>query len=295
MTASPAADQPLATLELPIEGMDCAKCAREIRQALEAVPGVQFADVFFSSEKAIIRHDPTRADLPAIRQVVAPVAATTSFLSGNALTTAAVLLVACSCAFALATPIAVIASVGVVARQRLLIEGGKYLEALARADTLLLDKTGTLTLGQPRITDVVSLNGLRQDELLTLAASAERYSEHSLAEAVRVAAKERGLSLAEPQDLETVPGLGVRAIIGGVPVAVGSPQLLPDCDSLPAAAELEGQGKTLLVVARNEEPVDILAARSGSTTAPISSPRTRSRSCARRKRRATWSSWWATE
>jgi Cd2+/Zn2+-exporting ATPase/Cu+-exporting ATPase len=76
-----------------------------------------------------------------------------------------------------------------------LIKGGKYLEALARADVLLLDKTGTLTLGQPRITDVVSLNGLRQDELLTLAASAERYSEHPLAEAVRVVARERGLTL----------------------------------------------------------------------------------------------------
>ena len=192
--------------------------------------------------------------------VVVIVAAATFFLSGNALATAAVLVVACSCSFALATPIAVIASVGVAARQGLLIKGGKYLEALARADVLLLDKTGTLTLGRPQITDVVSLNGLRQDELLMLAGAAERYSEHPLAEAVRVAARERGLTLTEPQDFAAVPGMGVRANINGTTVAVGSHRLMAEHDFPPAAAALEEQGKTLLFVARDEEPVGILAA-----------------------------------
>ena len=81
-----------------------------------------------------------------------------------------------------------------------MIKGGKYLELLAQADVLLIDKTGTLTLGKPQITDIVVLEGRekRQDELLTLAASAERYSEHPLAEAVRQAADQRGIRLGEP-------------------------------------------------------------------------------------------------
>ncbi len=101
-------------------------------------------------------------------------------LSRNPLATAAVLVVVCSCSFALATPLAMIASIGAGARRGLLIKGGKYLEALNRADVLLLDKTGTLTLGRPQITDVFPLEGFSVDEVLAIAASAERYSEHPL-------------------------------------------------------------------------------------------------------------------
>jgi len=140
--------------------------------------------------------------------VVAVVAALTFLISRNPLSTAAVLLVACSCSFALATPVAMLASVGASAKRGLLIKGGKYLELLAGADVLLVDKTGTLTLGQPRVTDVVSLNGLSRAEILTLAASAERYSEHPLAEAVRSLARDENISFLEPQEFEAVPGLG---------------------------------------------------------------------------------------
>ena len=86
-----------------------------------------------------------------------------------------------------------LASVGAAAKRGLLIKGGKYLEALARADVVLLDKTGTLTLGRPHITDVWPLHGMSEDELIVLAASADHYSEHPLAEAVRMLARERGL------------------------------------------------------------------------------------------------------
>ena len=127
--------------------------------------------------------------------VVAGIAALTFIFRRDPLATAAVLVVACACSFALATPIAMLASIGAGAKRGLLIKGGRYLELLARADVLLIDKTGTLTLGKPQITDVVALNGLADSELLSLAASAERYSEHPLAEAVRVAASERGLPL----------------------------------------------------------------------------------------------------
>ena len=87
------------------------------------------------------------------------------------------------------------AAIGAGARHSLLIKGGQYLEALAGADVLLIDKTGTLTLGRPEITDVRALNGLAEDEILSLAASAERYSEHPLAEPVCKKAAARGLRL----------------------------------------------------------------------------------------------------
>jgi len=192
--------------------------------------------------------------------VVAGIAALTLLLRHDPLATAAVMVVACSCSFALATPIAMLASIGAAARRGILIKGGKYIEILARADVLLVDKTGTLTLGKPEVTDVVSLNGLGRDELLSLAASAEKYSEHPLAEAVRAAARARGLAVSEPQNFEAVPGHGVRAQVDGKPVGVGSYRLLPAAGPVDAAGALEAQGKTLLYVSRDDQFVGLLAA-----------------------------------
>ncbi len=162
--------------------------------------------------------------------VVAGVAALTFLLRRDPLATAAVLVVACSCSFALATPIAMLASIGAGAKHGLMIKGGKYLETLARADVLLIDKTGTLTLGKPQIVDIrlvtdhsTGISTIDQkSKILLYAASAERYSEHPLAEAVREAAHKAGLSLYEPQDFEAIPGLGVRARINGSLVEVGA-------------------------------------------------------------------------
>jgi Cd2+/Zn2+-exporting ATPase/Cu+-exporting ATPase len=192
--------------------------------------------------------------------VVAGIAALTLIIRRDPLATAAVLVVACSCAFALATPIAMLASIGAGAKRGLLIKGGKYLESLDRADVLLIDKTGTLTLGRPQITDVITLNGASEETLLTLAASAERYSEHPLAEAVRAAAKGRGLSLEDPVDFEAVPGQGVQARVNGVSVAVGSPRIITAASSPSAVSKLETQGKTPLFVAFDGELMGILAA-----------------------------------
>ncbi len=192
--------------------------------------------------------------------VVAGIAALTFLLSGNALATTAVLVVACSCSIALATPIAMLASIGAGAKRGLLIKGGKYLELLARAEVLLLDKTGTLTLGQPQITDVVPLNGMSAADLLSLAASAERYSEHPLAEAVRAAARAQSLPLAEPRHFEAVPGMGVRVNVNGSLVTVGNRRMTPTAASLPLATELEAQGKTLLFLTRDDELAGVLAA-----------------------------------
>ena len=193
--------------------------------------------------------------------VVVTVATGTFLASGKLLATAAVLVVACSCSFAIATPVAVIASIGASARRGLLIKGGRYLEVLAKATVVMLDKTGTLTLGRPVITDVIPLDAdLGADEVLRLAATAERYSEHPLAEAVRGAAALRELQLAEPQDFEAIPGMGVRVRLDGESVAVGGRRLLAGEGLPPIAAELEAQGKTLLFVIRNGQPLGVLAA-----------------------------------
>jgi Cd2+/Zn2+-exporting ATPase/Cu+-exporting ATPase len=202
--------------------------------------------------------------------VVAGVAALTFLLRRDPLSTAAVLVVACSCSFALATPIAMLASIGAAARRGLMIKGGKYLELLAKADVLLIDKTGTLTLGKPEIVEVrpLAADGAQppsEDELLLLAASAERYSEHPLAEAVRGAAWQRSLNLLEPQEFEALPGSGVRARLEGALVEVGSRRMLAGSNgaagqALQLADALEAQGRTLLFVQREGALLGLLAA-----------------------------------
>jgi len=189
--------------------------------------------------------------------VVAAIAALTFLIGRDPLATAAVLVVACSCSFALATPIAVLASIGAGARRGILIKGGKYLELLAKADVLLIDKTGTLTLGQPQITDVVELNGRTSAEVLGLAFAAERYSEHPLAEAVRQAGRDRRVSLEEAQSFTAVPGMGIEATVNGNRVRVGNRRFV---GANGAAAALEAEGKTLLYVSENDLPIGVLAA-----------------------------------
>jgi Cd2+/Zn2+-exporting ATPase/Cu+-exporting ATPase len=191
--------------------------------------------------------------------VVLAIALLTFLVGRNPLAAASVLVVACSCAFAMSTPVAMLASIGNAARRGVIIKGGKYVEGLARADVLLLDKTGTLTLGRPRITDIVSLNGADPDEVLSVAASAERYSEHPLAEAVRLLASEHGLRVAEPEDFQAVPGVGVKAKVDGRWVTVGRRPAKTEATSGEIAA-LEAQGKALLFVARDAELLGVLAA-----------------------------------
>ncbi len=192
--------------------------------------------------------------------VVLVIAGLTFIFSRDALATAAVLLVACSCTIALATPIAMLASIGSGAKRGVLIKGGKYLETLAKADVLLIDKTGTLTLGKPQVKDVIPVHGEDQGNILTLAASAERYSEHPLAEALRTAVHERGLPLREVTEFQPVTGLGVRAQVDGMTVTVGRSSMIEGI-SLPVDAKmLEEQGKTVIFVTGNGKLLGLIAA-----------------------------------
>lgn len=125
---------------------------------------------------------------------------------------------------------------------------------------LLIDKTGTITAGRPQITDIVALSGYAENAVLILAASAERYSEHPLAEAVRRAATERKLSCCEPEHFEAVPGQGVRATIDGHPITVGNARMIPQGLTFEVSHMLEAAGKTLLYVEQEGKVIGLLAA-----------------------------------
>ena len=190
--------------------------------------------------------------------VVATVALLTYVLSRDVLAAASVLVIACSCSVALATPIAVLATTGSSARRGLLIKGGKHLERLAKADTLLLDKTGTLTEGKPRLTDIRPLDGRSEEDVLRLVAAAEADSEHPLARAVHDAARARGIAIGEATDFRTIPGAGLEARVEGKLVRVGNHRLAAQAESLHAGL-LASEGKTIAFVAIDEKPAALLA------------------------------------
>jgi len=167
----------------------------------------------------------------------------------------AVMVIACPCALGLATPTAIMVGTGLGAERGVLFKSSAALETCHKLQTIILDKTGTITQGQPSVTDVRPAPGQDEAELLRLAASAERASEHPLALAIVQAAQARSLALAQPQQFENVVGLGVRATLEGQAVLVGSPRFLRDegvaLDGLQADLEaLQGAARTVIAVAR---------------------------------------------
>ena len=133
----------------------------------------------------------------------------------------AVLIIACPCAMGLATPAAIMVATGRGASRGILIKGGEALEGAQRIDTVLFDKTGTLTEGRPRVTRIAPAAGFDERELLRLAASAERHSEHPVGKAIVEAAHARGIELDEAREFAAIVGRGVRAMVGGRLVEVG--------------------------------------------------------------------------
>ena len=186
------------------------------------------------------------------------------FLSGEVRVAVAILLVACPCAFAIATPSAVAAGISNMARRGVLIKGGIYFELAGKIDTLLVDKTGTLTYGRPRVMEVVSSDGVPEDEVLRLAAIAEKYSEHPLGRAVTVLAAERHVEVPDPDDFKAEVGMGATAAQAGAEIVVGRADLLRDRgiavpqyieQACRAQADL---GRTAILVAREHEVVGLI-------------------------------------
>ncbi len=180
------------------------------------------------------------------------------------LNTVAVLIIACPCAMGLATPTSIMVGTGKGAESGILVKGGEALEGAYKLDAVVLDKTGTLTRGEPELTDVVVADGIREKELLRLVASAETVSEHPLGEAIVRGARDLGLPLSEAEAFEAVSGGGISARVEGRRVLVGSRRFLSESgvseDGLGARGEeLAREGKTPVFVAVDGEPAGLVA------------------------------------
>lgn len=176
----------------------------------------------------------------------------------------AVLVIACPCALGLATPTAIMVGTGKGAEMGVLIRSSESLERAGSTEVVVLDKTGTITLGEPQVTDVVPINAFSEEELLRLAASAEKGSEHPLGEAIVRAAQDKKLALIEPEGFTAFGGQGIAAEVEGKEVLVGKTEFLAgrgvSLDGLEQeAARLQGQAKTAILVAVGNSPAGAIA------------------------------------
>jgi P-type Cu+ transporter len=174
-----------------------------------------------------------------------------------------VLIIACPCALGLATPTAVMAGTGAGAERGVLFKGGESLETAHRLDTIVLDKTGTITEGRPAVVEVVAAEGVEEDEVVRLAASLEMASEHPLAIAIIEAARSRGLTLSEPADFFAIGGRGAEAVVDGMPLLVGNGAFMSerglDAGAMAHEAErMAGEARTPVFVATEENVVGVI-------------------------------------
>jgi len=175
-----------------------------------------------------------------------------------------VLIIACPCALGLATPMSIMTATGRGAHAGVLIKEAAALERFASVDTLIIDKTGTLTEGRPRLTDVVASEGIEKNELLALAAALEKGSEHPLAEAIVDGAAERGLKIADAGDFEAATGKGVSGTVAGKKIALGNAAMMADLDidTAPISARteaLQAEAKTVMFVSVDGKLAGIVA------------------------------------
>jgi len=175
----------------------------------------------------------------------------------------AVLIIACPCALGLATPVSIMVAAGKGAEIGVLFRDAEAIEVMRDVDVLVVDKTGTLTEGRPRLASVTPLGGGSEDEVLRLAASLEKVSEHPLAAAIVAGAKEKGVALAEAGDFESFTGAGVVGSVGGRTVAIGNRALMDERAALDESAvqraeELRGEGQTVVYIAADGEVIGML-------------------------------------
>jgi Cu+-exporting ATPase len=176
----------------------------------------------------------------------------------------AVLIIACPCALGLATPTAIMVGTGKGAENGVLIKSAEALENAHKISAIILDKTGTLTQGQPAVTDVVTVSGFSEADLLSLAASAEQGSEHPLGEAIVTAAREKNLRLSKTTEFNAIPGFGIESRINGHKVLLGNLKLIEErglhLNGLESkSVELSEEGKTPMFVSINDNVAGIIA------------------------------------
>ncbi|MCW3996795.1 MAG: heavy metal translocating P-type ATPase [Candidatus Bathyarchaeota archaeon] len=177
----------------------------------------------------------------------------------------AVLLIACPCALGIATPTAILAGVGKGAEYGILLRSGEYVEKARKLSMVVFDKTGTLTKGEPSVTDVKSFNHFTSTEVLQFAASAEKGSEHPLADAIVKKAENDNVELQSVNSFEALPGRGIQCIIGDKKVMLGNRKLLEEqgisaSDIEPDIAKLESQGKTVMILTVEGKVAGVVAA-----------------------------------
>lgn len=175
-------------------------------------------------------------------------------LTGGIVSAVSVLVIACPCALGLATPTAIMAGTGKGAENGILIKGGEHLEMTYRLNAVVLDKTGTITKGQPEVTDVIPLGSMDRGELLRMAAAAEKNSEHPLGEAIYEQGKKESGTVPEAEQFAAIPGKGVRAVVEGRQIYIGTRKLMQEAGIDTGSAEnviagLEDDGKTAMLMA----------------------------------------------
>jgi copper-(or silver)-translocating P-type ATPase len=176
----------------------------------------------------------------------------------------AVLVIACPCALGLATPTSIMAGSGRAAEFGILFKGGEHLETTHRIDTIILDKTGTVTNGKPSLTDVILVNGINETEFLMLVGTSEKNSEHPLAEAIVEGIKEKGIELGSPDTFEAIPGFGIQSTVKGKQLFIGTRRLMAKYNidvqaELSKMENLEKKGKTAMLVAIDGRYAGIVA------------------------------------
>ncbi|PGB78200.1 copper-translocating P-type ATPase [Bacillus wiedmannii] len=176
----------------------------------------------------------------------------------------AVLVIACPCALGLATPTSIMAGSGRSAEYGILFKGGEHLEATHRLDTVILDKTGTVTNGKPVLTDVIVADGFHEEEILRLVGAAEKNSEHPLAEAIVEGIKEKKIDIPSSETFEAIPGFGIESVVEGKQLLIGTRRLMKkfniDIEEFSKSMEeLEREGKTAMLIAINKEYAGIVA------------------------------------
>lgn len=197
--------------------------------------------------------------------VVLVLAIAVFIVTGNIKIAVSLLLVACPCAFAIATPTAVTAGLSNMARRAVLVKGGIFFELAGKIDALVVDKTGTFTLGRPKVLEVVAFDGLPAEQVLRMAAVAEKHSEHPLAKAVLDCARQRAVEVPDPEGFKVEIGQGVTARWNGYDLAVGKEEFvrakgvaLPADTTGRIVAQVE-QGRTAILVARRTQAVGLIA------------------------------------
>jgi len=175
-----------------------------------------------------------------------------------------ILVIACPCALGLATPTAIMVGTGKGAENGILIKGGEHLEMAYKINAVILDKTGTITKGEPAVTDIISIDGTESEEILKLAATAEKNSEHPLGVAIYEKGKAELKTVRDPEKFEAIPGRGVLAVIGGANVYLGTRKLMmenniPINDVESTVARLEEEGKTAMLMAVNNTLRGVIA------------------------------------